>query len=92
MSLRPKFDRPHTTTSGVSRTQKAGLFMCAFNWILDQYDFPRWQSCGDSRLFGAKGDPGKGKIMLLITIVDELGRQLKVSEQQESTALLYFLC
>ena len=66
--------------------------MCVFNWILDQYDFPRWQSCGDSRLFWTKGHASKGKMMLLITIVDELGHQLKVSEQKESTALLHFLC
>jgi len=76
---------------------KGGLFRGASNWILYHDDFQRWRRCDDARLLWIKGDPGKGKTMLLITIVDELERQLKQSNQSQqtssgTTALSYFFC
>ncbi|RYP25887.1 hypothetical protein DL768_011651 [Monosporascus sp. mg162] len=73
---------------------KGGLFLGASNWILDHHDFRRWQDSEDSRLLWIKGDPGKGKTMLLITIVDELERRLARSQQPASaaTVLSYFFC
>ncbi|KAM5347487.1 hypothetical protein ACJ41O_010492 [Fusarium nematophilum] len=51
-----------------------------------------------NRLLWIKGDPGKGKTMLLIGIVDELERQLRPSEQSatdtnaDDAVLSYFFC
>ncbi|KAI0430738.1 NACHT domain-containing protein [Xylaria sp. FL1042] len=44
----------------------------------------------EARLLWIKGDPGKRKTMLLITIVDELEKQL--AQQGPSAALSYFFC
>ncbi|SPO01196.1 uncharacterized protein DNG_03943 [Cephalotrichum gorgonifer] len=68
---------------------KGGLFRGASNWILSSDDFRRWHSADDARLLWIKGDPGKGKTMLMITIVDELERQRPTTS---STALSYFFC
>ncbi|KAK4207885.1 hypothetical protein QBC37DRAFT_259694, partial [Rhypophila decipiens] len=35
-------------------------------------EFPRWRYNSESRLVWIKGDPGKGKTMLLCGIIDEL--------------------
>jgi Cdc6-like AAA superfamily ATPase len=75
---------------------KGGLLEGSYKWILDQPDFQRWRNDNKSRLLWIKGDPGTGKTMLLIGIVDELERQLarlKQAEQSTSPTLLsYFFC
>lgn len=38
--------------------------------------------CDDTRLLWIKGDPGKGTIVLLITIVNELEKQLEKSTKE----------
>jgi hypothetical protein len=76
---------------------KGGLLMDSYKWILDHPDFRRWRDDDQSRLLWIKGDPGKGKTMLLIGIVDELQRQLDQRKQAEqstshATVLSYFFC
>jgi hypothetical protein len=74
---------------------KGGLFRGASNWILDHNDFQRWYHCDDIRLLWVKGDPGKGKTMLLFTILEKLEQQLAPPEQQQSSrncVLSYFFC
>ncbi|RYP53937.1 hypothetical protein DL768_001249 [Monosporascus sp. mg162] len=70
---------------------KGGLFRDSSNWILGHEDFRRWRDDDGARLLWIKGDPGKGKTMLLIAIVDEL-EQLKQPHQQSTTVLSYFFC
>ncbi|RYP18351.1 hypothetical protein DL765_003963 [Monosporascus sp. GIB2] len=91
MSHGPAADRPRDDKQRIEDT-KGGLFLGASNWILDHHGFRRWRDSEDSRLLWIKGDPGKGKTMLLITIVDELERQLGRSQQPDSaaTVLSYF--
>ena len=67
---------------------KGGLFEGASNWILAHDDFRRWRDADETRLLCIKGDPGKGKTMLLATIVRELESQLNAP----STPLAYFFC
>ena len=63
---------------------KGGLLKDSYRWILDNADFQRWRDDEQSRLLWIKGDPGKGKTMLLCGIIDELKNQ---------TGLLsYFFC
>jgi hypothetical protein len=64
---------------------KGGLLRDSYRWILDHADFQRF--CGDpqSRLLWIKGDPGKGKTMLLCGIIDEL-------EKGPNSPLSYFFC
>ena len=53
---------------------KGGLFRDSYKWILDNDQFCRWQKDSRSRVLWIKGDPGKGKTMLMCGIIDELSR------------------
>jgi N-terminal domain of NWD NACHT-NTPase/NACHT domain len=53
---------------------KGGLLKDSYRWILDNDDFSRWRNDDHSSLLWIKGDPGKGKTMLLIGIINELSQ------------------
>lgn len=65
---------------------KGGLLRASSRWILDNDDFQRWGVDPQSQLLWIKGDPGKGKTMLLCGIIDEL------KEQEPGICLSYFFC
>jgi DNA replication protein DnaC len=56
-------------------------------WILENYDFQRWCNDQQSRLLWVKGDPGKGKTMLLCGIINELEKSMS-----KTGILSYFFC
>ncbi|KAF3402610.1 hypothetical protein DPV78_003938 [Talaromyces pinophilus] len=64
---------------------KGGLLEDSYHWILDHVDFQRFRSDPQSRLLWIKGDPGKGKTMLLCGIIDEL-------EKESASLLSYYFC
>ncbi|CAG8937549.1 unnamed protein product [Penicillium salamii] len=51
-----------------------GLLKDSYRWILDNEEFQQWQNDQSNCLLWIKGDPGKGKTMLLCGIIDELSR------------------
>ncbi|KAF2681103.1 hypothetical protein K458DRAFT_310374 [Lentithecium fluviatile CBS 122367] len=51
---------------------KGGLLKDSYRWILGNADFQRWRDDQQSRLLWVKGDPGKGKTMLLCGVIEEL--------------------
>lgn len=51
---------------------KGGLLPDLYRWILEDDDFKTWRDNKESRLLWIRGDPGKGKTMLLCGIIDEL--------------------
>ncbi|OAG12146.1 HET-domain-containing protein [Paraphaeosphaeria sporulosa] len=51
---------------------KGGLLANSYRWVLDNTTFQQWQQDTHSRLLWVKGDPGKGKTMLLCGIINEL--------------------
>lgn len=51
---------------------KGGLLRDSYRWILDNASFQQWRSDSSSPLLWIKGDPGKGKTMLLCGITNEL--------------------
>ena len=51
---------------------KGGLIPDSYHWIRENGDFKQWRNDLQSHLLWIKGDPGKGKTMLLCGIVDEL--------------------
>jgi hypothetical protein len=66
---------------------KGGLLADSYRWVLDNTTFQQWQQDPHSRLLWVKGDPGKGKTMLLCGIINELQSSI------HRTALLsYFFC
>ncbi|KAK3364038.1 heterokaryon incompatibility protein, partial [Lasiosphaeria hispida] len=66
---------------------KGGLLQDAYNWVLDNSEFQQWRNSTDRHLLWIKGDPGKGKTMLLCGIVNELQ-----SLSPETGLLSFFFC
>jgi hypothetical protein len=66
---------------------KGGLLADSYRWILDNTAFQQWREDMHGRLLWVKGDPGKGKTMLLCGIIDELR-----SSMTRSASLSYFFC
>ncbi|KAF5230264.1 hypothetical protein FAUST_9885 [Fusarium austroamericanum] len=76
---------------------KGGLLEGSYKWILDHSEYRRWRDHDHNQLLWIKGDPGKGKTMLLIGIVDEIERHLTQRKQADestshATVLSYFFC
>ena len=79
---------------------KGGLLEDSYRWILDNGSFREWRDDPKSRILWVKGDPGKGKTMLLIGIINHL-QQLQQQQQQKPPShsfdadidlLSYFFC
>lgn len=51
---------------------KGGLVQDSYIWVLENPDFCQWRDNEDQQLLWVKGDPGKGKTMLLCGIIDHL--------------------
>ncbi|OJD10872.1 hypothetical protein AJ78_08234 [Emergomyces pasteurianus Ep9510] len=66
---------------------KGGLLKDSYIWILENPDFQKWCDNQQSRLLWIKGDPGKGKTMLLCGIIDELKRSIT-----KPWLLAFFFC
>ncbi|KAF2031647.1 HET-domain-containing protein [Setomelanomma holmii] len=66
---------------------KGGLLADSYRWVLDNNAFQQWQQNPDSQLLWVKGDPGKGKTMLLCGIMDELPHLMP-----KGALLSYFFC
>ncbi|KAL5370668.1 hypothetical protein DPSP01_014726 [Paraphaeosphaeria sporulosa] len=66
---------------------KGGLLADSYRWVLGNITFRQWQEDQHSHLLWVKGDPGKGKTMLLCGVINELQGLMP------RTALLsYFFC
>jgi hypothetical protein len=70
--------------------RKDHLLKDSFVWILDHRDFINWRDDDETRLLWIKGDPSKGKTMLLVGVIDELSQQLESTPN--SGLLSYFFC
>lgn len=62
---------PHDDKERIKHT-KGGLLKDSYRWILDNKEFKQWQDNQTNRLLWIRGDPGKGKTMLLCGIIEEL--------------------
>jgi hypothetical protein len=74
----------------IQRT-KGGLLEDSYRWILSNNDFLRWRH-GEPSLLWIKGDPGKGKTMLLCGIIDELSPSTRLNDKEADILLSYFFC
>ncbi len=66
---------------------KGGLLEGSYHWVLETSDFQQWRNNPQTWLLWIKGDPGKGKTMLLCGIINELKKSIP-----KSTLLSYFFC
>ena len=68
-----------------------GLLKDSYCWILEHKEFKAWQKPEGSRLLWVRGDPGKGKTMLLCGIIDEL-KQIQSTESFADKTIAFFFC
>ncbi|KAF1938782.1 HET-domain-containing protein [Clathrospora elynae] len=66
---------------------KSGLLVDSYCWVLNNTIFQQWQQDPRCRLLWVKGNPGKGKTMLLCGIIDKLHSSLP-----QTGLLAYFFC
>ncbi|CAF3446546.1 unnamed protein product [Fusarium graminearum] len=65
----------------------------AYVWILQNPEFLSWRDKNhDSQLLWIRGDPGKGKTMLLCGIIDELRPSTRLENSESHISLSYFFC
>ena len=69
---------------------KDKLLKDSYAWILNNQAFMDWQENHHTRLLWIKGDPGKGKTMMMIGLVDQLSSQLQANPV--SGVMSYFFC
>ncbi|KAF5013701.1 hypothetical protein FDECE_300 [Fusarium decemcellulare] len=74
-----------TTHKQKIENKKGGLLKNSYRWILDNDVFTGFLDDPGNRLLWIKGDPGKGKTMLLCGIIDEL-------EKESLRPVFYFFC
>lgn len=66
---------------------KGPLLHESFSWILDHEGFTNWRRTKESGVLWIKGDPGKGKTMLLCGIIEDLEKNPGINAN-----LGYFFC
>ncbi|KAK1241414.1 hypothetical protein MKX08_001388 [Trichoderma sp. CBMAI-0020] len=75
---------------------KGGLLRDSYRWVLENEKFKDWRDNAQNRILWIKGDPGKGKTMLLCGIIDELMPMTKLAKPIDPTTntilLSYFFC
>ncbi|KAJ5642311.1 hypothetical protein N7490_006311 [Penicillium lividum] len=69
------------------KDSKGGLLGDCYRWILDNQAFKQWQNSHSNRLLWIRGDPGKGKTMLLCGVIEELTRLYG-----DTASISFFFC
>ncbi|KAF5614963.1 wd40 repeat protein [Fusarium sp. NRRL 25303] len=63
---------------------KGGLLNQSCAWLINHETFQDWYQDDSKRLLWLKGDPGKGKTMLMIGLIEELEGRLRAMGDKES--------
>jgi hypothetical protein len=84
MSTDPRDDKARIERS------KDDLLRDSCTWILNDQAFLSWRDYSETQLLWIKGDPGKGKTMMMMALICELSSWLNVSSG--SGILSYFFC
>lgn len=62
------------------------------SWIMEDATYIKWLGDDQSLVLWLHGDPGKGKTMLAIALIEEFSRKLRLNHSVNDTALVYFFC
>ncbi|UPL00728.1 hypothetical protein LCI18_011662 [Fusarium solani-melongenae] len=89
---------PRQDKSRIEQTN-GDLLKEAYLWVLQNPEFQRWRETSESQpLLWIRGDPGKGKTMLLSGIINELQPSTRLkdptrqTDPRSQTSLSYFFC
>ncbi|KAI9772664.1 MAG: hypothetical protein M1840_000258 [Geoglossum simile] len=72
------------STCSIEET-KGGLLDDCCAWVLDDPQLQSWQQGNDTRLLWIEGHPGKGKKMLMISLINQLVDSLKANKSRTLT-------
>ena len=72
------------------RASKDQLLEGSCSWILNDEAFIDWWTSNQSRSLWIHGDPGKGKTMMTISLIDEVSKRL--GNKVGANVLAYFFC
>ena len=67
---------------------KDTLLRDCYLWILESEELKKWRGETGNTSLWIRGDPGKGKTMLMMALVRELSKQFKGTD----TAVIFFFC
>jgi hypothetical protein len=81
---------PRDDKSRIEATKDA-LLEDSCSWIFEDQSFLDWWDCDDNAILWIHGDPGKGKTMMMIAIIEQLTKRLDV-EPSKPGLLSYFFC
>ena len=72
--------------------KKDKLLETTYSWIMQDAAYVDWLDKNRSQVLWLHGDPGKGKTMLAIAMIEEFTNTLKCSDRGPGSALVYFFC
>ncbi|CAG8321056.1 unnamed protein product [Penicillium salamii] len=81
-----RITNPYDDKERIKNTN-GGLLQDSYRWIFDNIAFKEWQDGQSNRLLWIRGNPGKGKTMLLCGIVEEMTRL-----HEKSATMAFFFC
>jgi hypothetical protein len=81
---------PNTLDVKIRLKEKDKLLYKSIEWVVQDSQYVRWQTCEDVSLLWIKGSAGKGKTMMSIGLVEQLERRSHPHEQPPVMA--YFFC
>ncbi|PKK54018.1 hypothetical protein CI102_1212 [Trichoderma harzianum] len=71
---------------------KGCLLPGSYQWVLESVAYQQWRRTENTQVLWIKGDPGKGKTMLLCGIIDELTALERSTNQRAGLIVSYFFC
>lgn len=72
--------------------KKDRLLETTDSWMLNDVTYRKWLSEDRARVLWLHGDPGKGKTMLSIALIDDLTKRSQNADKGLRLALAYFFC
>ncbi|KAH7392014.1 WD40-repeat-containing domain protein [Phaeosphaeria sp. MPI-PUGE-AT-0046c] len=80
----PRDDRTRILAS------KDPLLEGSCDWILNSVEFAKWWEDDKSRIFWIHGDPGKGKTMMMMALIEEVARRVSDTPDQKAATAFFF--
>ena len=91
-SIQALFATDPTDDMHMIANKKDKLLDTTDSWILDNPTYSKWLQEDRSHVLWLHGDPGKGKTMLAIALIEEFTRKAQLGWSANNGNLVYFFC